>query len=114
VKILVGLDGSPGSDRATQWVAEHGPALGARVSAVLVVPRTVVWELAVLQVDTGPILARRRAQLDGEWTEPLRQAGLQVTTRVLRGDPAVELCDLAAARNVDLLVVGAKSHQRRA
>ncbi len=110
MKVLVGLDGSPGSERATQWVAEHGPALGARVSAVLVVPRTVVWELAVLQVDSASMLARRRAQLEGEWTEPLRQAGLRVTTRMLRGDPAVELCGLAAARDVDLLVIGAKSH----
>lgn len=43
-------------------------------------------------------------------TDPLRQAGLRVTTRVARGDPATELCKLAEARSADLLVIGAKSH----
>ncbi len=110
MKIVVGLDGSPGSRRAASWVAEHGGALDARVSAVLIVPRTEIWGLAALQVDSGPIIAELRAQLEGAWTEPLRAAGLRVTTRLGRGDPATELCKLAADRQADLLVIGAKSH----
>jgi nucleotide-binding universal stress UspA family protein len=110
VKIVLGLDGSPGSASAARWVAEHGPALDARVSAVLVVPRVEVWELAAFQLDSGPILERRREQLEVEWTEPLRAAGLRVTTRLVRGDPATELCKIADARGADLLVIGTKSH----
>jgi nucleotide-binding universal stress UspA family protein len=109
MKIVLGLDGSLGSKRALHWVVEHGPALDARVSAVLVVPRVELWGLAALQVDSGPVLAELRAHLEGDWTEPLRAAGLRVTTRLGRGDPATELCKLAEAREADLLVIGAKS-----
>lgn len=110
MKIVIGLDGSPGSHHAMRWVAEHGPALDARVTAVLVVPRIEIWELASVQIDSGPGLARRRAHLDGAWTDPLRAAGLRVTTRLLRGEPGAQLCKLAESRAPDLLIIGAKSH----
>lgn len=110
MKIVLGLDGSPGSEHAMRWVIEHGPALDARVSAVHVVPRVEIWELAAFQVDSGPVLVHRRAELEGDWTQPLRAAGLRVTTRLVRGDPATQLCKSALARQADLLVIGAKSH----
>ena len=111
MKIVLGLDGSTGSKRALRWVADHGPVLDAKVSAVLIVPRVELWGLAALQVDSGPVVAELRAHLEGDWTEPLRAAGLRVTTRVGRGDPATELCKLAESRDADLLVIGAKSHR---
>ncbi|MEO8696046.1 MAG: universal stress protein [Acidimicrobiales bacterium] len=110
MKIVLGLDGSPGSLHAVRWVVKHGPALDAQVIAAVVVPRIEIWELASVQVDSGPALARRRAHLEGAWTEPLRAAGLRVTTRLLRGEPGAQLCKLAASRGADLLVIGAKSH----
>lgn len=110
MKIVLGLDGSPGSKRAMHWVADHGPVLDARVSAVLIVPRVEIWGLAALQVDSGPLIAELKAHLEGAWTEPMRALGLRVTTRLGRGDPATELCRLAEAREADLLVIGAKSH----
>ncbi len=108
--IVVGLDGSPGSQRAARWVADHGPGLDAKVIAVFVEPRVELWEIAALQVDSGPVVASIREHLDGPWTDPLRAAGLAVTTRFLRGNPAIELCKIAVARRADLLVVGANSH----
>ena len=108
--VVLGLDGSPGSQRATKWVAEHGPGLEAQVIAVLVVRRLELWEIAAVQVDSGPVIAERRAQLNGEWTDPLRAAGLRVTTKLVRGNPAIELCKIAEGRSADLLVVGANSH----
>ena len=108
--IVVGLDGSPGAARAASWVARHGPGLDAQVIAVLVIPRVELWEIAAVQVDSGPVIARRRADLNGAWTDPLRAAGLRVTTKLGRGNPAVELCKIAEARGADLLVVGANSH----
>ncbi|MEO8692215.1 MAG: universal stress protein [Acidimicrobiales bacterium] len=110
MKILIGLDGSPGSHNALRWVAEHGPALDAQIIAALVVPRSEIWELASVQIDSGPALARRRAHLEGDWTDPLRAVGLRVTTRLLRGEPGAQLCKLAETRAADLLVIGAKSH----
>ena len=111
MKIVLGLDGSPGSERAAQWVVAHGPSLDAQVSAVLIVPRAEIWGLAALQIDSGPVISDLRSHLAGDWTEPLRTAGLRVTTRLGRGDPATELCKLAEARQADLLVIGAKSHR---
>ncbi len=111
MKIVLGLDGSPGSasTRRAGSLTTAPPSTPAS-SAVLVVPRVEVWELAAFQLDSGPILERRRELLEVEWTEPLRAAGLRVTTRLVRGDPATELCKIADTRGADLLVVGTKSH----
>ena len=108
--IVMGVDGSPGSDAAVAWVAAHGPVLQARVIAVHVVSRMDLWDLAALQVDTAPLLAERRHKLKTTWTEPLRAAGLRVTTRLVRGDAAMELLRVAEQREADLIVIGSKNH----
>ena len=84
--------------------------LDAQIIAALVVPRSEIWELASVQIDSGPAPARRRTHLEGDWTDPLRAVGLRVTTRLLRGEPGAQLCKLAETRAADLLVIGAKSH----
>ncbi len=108
--IVVGVDGSPGSDAAVAWVEAHGPALQAQVTAVHVVSRMNLWDLAALQVDTGPLLEERRHNLKTVWTEPLHAAGLRVTTRLVRGDPAMEILHVAEQREADLIVIGSKNH----
>ncbi len=108
--IVVGIDGSQGSDEAVRWVVQYGTALDARVTAVHVLSRVDLWDLAALQVDTAPILAKRREQLRTEWTEPLRAAGLRVASRLVRGDPAMELLKIAEQREADLLVIGGRRH----
>lgn len=108
--IVVGIDDSRGSHEAVRWVAHHGAALDASVTAVHVLSRVDLWELAALQIDTAPIVTKRREQLRVGWTEPLRAGGLRVTCRLLRGDPAVELLKLADHRDADLLVVEGKRH----
>lgn len=110
MKIVLGLDGSPASEAATRWVAEIGPAVNAEVTAVHVVPRIELWDLAALQIDTDPLIQAESAQLHGPWTAALRTAGLRVVTKLLRGDPATELCRCADDDDADLLVIGAKSH----
>ena len=110
MRIVLGLDGSPGSDGAAAWVADHGPALHAEVTAVHVVPRFELWDLAALQINSDPIVEAQAAQLHGRWTDALRAAGLPVVTRLVRGDPATELCAYADDDKADLLVIGAKSH----
>ena len=96
--------------RPSVWVAEHGAQLDAQVTAVHVLSRVDLWDLAALQIDTAPILETRRRQLRTEWTEPLRKAGLRVTSRLVRGDPAMELLKIADQREADLLVIGGKRH----
>ena len=83
---------------------------GRRVIAFHVASRVALWDLAALQVDTGPLVEARRTRLRGAWTEPLRAAGLQVSARVVPGDPVTELVRIAEERDADLVVVGTKRH----
>lgn len=53
--IVIGIDGSRGSDEAVRWVAQHGPALDASVTTVHVLSRVDLWDLAAMQIDTAPI-----------------------------------------------------------
>ena len=61
--IVIGVDGSQGSDAAVDWLAQHGAAFDARVTAVHVVSRVDLWDLAAVQVDSAALLEDRRNQL---------------------------------------------------
>jgi nucleotide-binding universal stress UspA family protein len=110
MRIVLGVDGSSGADAAIRWVAAHGPDLDAEVAAVHVVPRTELWGIAALQIDGDSVLETRRSLLQGQWTAPLRSAGLRVSTQLMRGDPAAQLCARAEALDADLLIIGATCH----
>lgn len=113
-RIVVGVDGSPGSLRALGWALEEGTARHARVEAVC------VWHGS--EGDTAleiPNLAdihggkrttdsarERLAGAIAEVTDAHR--GVDVEARVLQGDPAQTLCNLG--EDADLLVVGSRGH----
>jgi nucleotide-binding universal stress UspA family protein len=106
--IVLGLDGSSGSQAAARWAANMARETGAEIVAVHAVPRSELWTLAAFQVDAQPIVDELRQLLEGPWTAGLRKAGVTYTTRVLRGDPAVELLRVASRLNATVLVLGAK------
>jgi nucleotide-binding universal stress UspA family protein len=108
--IVLGLDPSEGSRAAARWTAKVAADAGARVVAVHVMPRSELWTLGALQVDAKPLVDEIRALLDTTWTASLRKAGVPCTTRLVRGDPAVELLRIATRLNARMLVLGAKSH----
>jgi nucleotide-binding universal stress UspA family protein len=81
---------------------------GAEIVAVHAVPRSELWTLAAFQVDAQPIVDELRGLLDGAWTTGLRKAGVTYTTRVVRGDPAIELLRVAKRLEATMLVLGAK------
>jgi nucleotide-binding universal stress UspA family protein len=110
MRVLLGVDGSSGANAATRWVAAHGPDLDAEVAVAHVVPRIELWGIAALQLDGDSVLESRRSLLQGRWTEPLRAAGLKVSTQLMRGDPATRLCARAEALDAGLLIIGATSH----
>ncbi len=104
--ILVGVDGTPESRAAVAWAAALAGDVQARVVAVHVVATTWEWEMAAMQIDTEPLVETRRLELAGRWTEPLRVAGVDHTTRLLEGDPAKQLRRAAFESRADLIVVG--------
>ena len=112
--IIVGLDGSKGTGAAARWAATQAQQTGARVIAVFAVPRTELWSMSAVQINIDEILAEFQELLDGRWTAPLRKAGVQYTTQVIRGDPATELLRVAKREHASLLALGSKSHNNLA
>jgi len=108
--IVVGLDGDKGSQAAAVWAAEQAQPRGAHVIAVHVVPRSGLWSLSALQVDVDKVLAELRGLLDGTWCAPLRKSGVEYSTQLVRGDPALELIKAATRAKASMLVLGSKSH----
>ena len=105
--IVLGLDASNGSQAAARWAANMAGETGAQVVAVHAVPRSELWTLAAFQVDTQNIVDELQGLLDGRWTAVLRKAGISYTTRLARGDPAVELLRVATRLQATMLVLGA-------
>jgi nucleotide-binding universal stress UspA family protein len=108
--IVVGLDESKGARVAAQWAAKHAKQSGARVLAFHAVPRSGLWMLDAAQFDTDALLAHLRQELEHEWAAPLREAGVDYTTQLVRGDPATELLRVTKRVHGVMLVLGSKSH----
>jgi nucleotide-binding universal stress UspA family protein len=91
-RVLAGLDASVGSRRALQWAVAVASATGA--------------ELVVMNAfrpGKAEMLAEREAEV-ASWLGDVGEVSLSI--EVLGGDPRLLLRDLAAEREVDLLVVG--------
>ncbi len=80
------------------------------VLAVYAIPRTELWSMSAVQININKVLDEFRGLLDGQWTAPLRKAGVQYTTQVVRGDPATELLRAATRADASMIVLGSKSH----
>jgi nucleotide-binding universal stress UspA family protein len=109
-QILLGVDGTQGAVRATNWTAELAHDLGARVVVVHVVSEAWLMELSAFQFSADELVKRARTRLVGPWTQPLRDAEVQYLTELVRGEPASELLRLADERRVDLIVIGGTHH----
>ncbi|WP_029145366.1 universal stress protein [Microbacterium luticocti] len=100
-KIVVGVTSVPVGDRVVRWAADRAAASGAAVELITVVGGAVgaVGEDSVAQAAhdaAAEALASRAARM--------REAGIEVTTRVERGNPVAVLVD--ASEGAGLLVIG--------
>lgn len=107
-RLVVGVDGSPGSLAALAWAARVAPE--AALDAVHVWPSTV--EVLAAAAPRDRELQRRAASdhLRGAWTSGVRQQVRALHCEVLDGDPAVELTALAERLDADAIVVGRHGH----
>lgn len=108
--IVVGVDGTDASEAAVAWAAAYATDAGAKVLALHAVPEPWLWGVAALQIDSDPLIATRRKLLLGRWTEPLRNAGVEISTQLHVGDPTAELLSAARRTDADLIVIGARRH----
>jgi nucleotide-binding universal stress UspA family protein len=106
--IVVGVDGSPGADRALGWAIARAQENGAR----LVLAHVLTYS-AELRRDAGleTMTTWRRAlrrRLDDVWAKPAILAGVDVRCELLEDETAAAgLLKLADAAPVDLIVLGA-------
>lgn len=111
-QVLVGVDGSEGSQRALRWAADEARQHQAGLRIV------TTWLPAIPPVGTGlasytgvpPDMQEVAEQLqDGAIAAVLgSDHGLTVTQAVVEGHPAQQLID--SSKGADLVVVGSRGH----
>jgi nucleotide-binding universal stress UspA family protein len=108
-KIVVGVDGSDGSDRAVAEATEVAKRDGASVVLVHVVERIAAkGDMAPLHADEPAVKERVDKQ-----AADLRDAGVDADVRfesIILGGPARSIADVAAETGADLIVVGTRGH----
>lgn len=96
-RIVLGLDGSHGSQVATEWCAGLAKATGAQVVAVYAV------------TPSQPVMPSRdelEAALANDWCQPLQHEGVDTRTLVIQAEPAGALLSVADDCDADVIVVG--------
>ncbi len=103
-RILVGVDGSPGSAEAVAWCRDVAPQLDAEVLAVHALPSPAERPPRV-----GPRRGSQSAVEDcDEWARALRDAGIPTRSIVVENDPVSALTDVGVRERADLIVVGTR------
>jgi nucleotide-binding universal stress UspA family protein len=107
-KIVVGMDGSAGSQQAVRWAVHQAELTGSEVHAVIAwrVPHTSGWESAIDAVDWAE---NARKTLDTALEQALAAEDAQrVHRQVIEGHPAKTLIKQGA--DAELVVVGREGH----
>jgi nucleotide-binding universal stress UspA family protein len=110
-RIVVGIDGSEESTAALRWAARQADLTSAPLLAV------ISWQIPALAYGSFASVYPDPSTFDRAAQEVLAKAvgpltaehpGLEVTTQVVQGPPALVL--LHAAEDAALLVVGSRGH----
>jgi nucleotide-binding universal stress UspA family protein len=110
-RIVVGVDGLPGSGDAVTWAARQWP--GAQFTAV----HALELAPSFVQIPDDPstdLYDRARARslqlMQDWWVRPLRDAGVSFDTIVEDGGPAEVLLSITTRMSADVVVVGRRDH----
>jgi nucleotide-binding universal stress UspA family protein len=109
-RILVAIDGSDASQKATRMAADIAQRFGARLTVLYVVPRILlppdVYGLTVVDVEREQ--RSYGEKLVSEALSKLGEPGVNVDTQILSGPPAESIAEAAQAADIDLVVVGSR------
>jgi nucleotide-binding universal stress UspA family protein len=109
-RVVVGLDGLPGSLEAAAWAIRHFS--DAHFTVVHALDLAPAFSLA--EDDPGEMYDRARlrvgALIQDQWTRPFVDAGVSFDVLVDEGGPAELLLEAATRRDADLVVVGRREH----
>lgn len=109
--VLVGIDGSPGGERALAWATAYAALAGAEVLAlhVLTYSQEMIQDLPPIGFTTWR--QRLEDDLTGRWTEGLVAAGVRHRCVLTEADSVDGgLNQVADDENVSLIVLGAHGH----
>jgi nucleotide-binding universal stress UspA family protein len=119
MRILLAVDGSVSSDRATQLVASFNlppdsivrvVAVQARFSDALAVSWAAMGDSSTGAESAEETDARRHREAVARAETTLQRPGVTVEGFLLHGRPGSEIVDEAAALSADLVVVGSRGH----
>jgi nucleotide-binding universal stress UspA family protein len=105
-RVVVGVDGSEGSDQAVRGCADMASAARAEVIAVYAFEPLVEWVM-----ESNPRSWRQAAErkFEDSWAAPLRQAGVAVRTRIVENHHTVAaLAGVVDEEGAGLVVVGTR------
>ena len=107
-RIVVGVDGSEGSDRALTWARTMASITGAEVLAVH------AFEYVPMRgAETNEVLLEQAmGELHGRWTDVLREDDVAYRTVIEADDPRDLLTRVARDERADVIVVGSKGHSQ--
>jgi nucleotide-binding universal stress UspA family protein len=107
--IVVGTDGSHGSETAVRKVIELAQRSGATVHLVCALPHAGTLERLGLTAKTDAVDMRGvAADVLARDERRLEEAGFDVQTYAREGDPADTILDVAGETQADLIAVGAR------
>ncbi len=109
-RIVVGLDGSEGSDQAARWCADMAGEVGAEVVAVFGLSPMSELVLSVPPVNRVGRKEEFRSALEDDWCAPLRDAGVSYRAMLVDLAPVEALAKTAEDEGGDVIVVGAQGH----
>ena len=111
-RVVVGVDGSPGSRAALRWALRYVEKCGGRVTAVMAWRQPLLTEsapvLPAVPDEASKALAERELRKTVDETKSLLATSVAVVCDSVRGHAARALLD--SARSADLLVVGSRGH----
>ncbi|HEY9286768.1 MAG TPA: universal stress protein [Candidatus Dormibacteraeota bacterium] len=111
-RIVVGLDGSPGSAHAVQWAIALAKRTGAEIIATHVLqPVTTEYSgmfgfIAPVSLDTW--VAEIRQQFEEEWCLPLYRADVPFRKRFETGSAGQRLIEVSEREVAGLIVTGTR------
>jgi len=106
-RIVVGVDGSEHAARAVAWAAGLARALDADVVAVHALG-LLHWTGRGAAVASDSYRDEIRAELEGAWCAPLRDAGARYRAELREGNPVAALLGVADETAADVVVVGSR------
>ncbi len=105
--LLVGVDGSPGSEVALEWAAQLARLLSTEPTAVFVSDPMVD---SYPHPQSGTVKFQRKQDAEGVVAKVIERTGIEIKLRVEPGNAVEVLADLADQASSSMVVVGTRSH----